>query len=41
MQSLYIGLTGREWIVKASVFLALAFLVVLVPLAIGSSGTES
>jgi hypothetical protein len=34
VQSLYIGMSGREWIVKASVFVALTFLAVLVPLAI-------
>ncbi|HEX3532487.1 MAG TPA: hypothetical protein VH988_35975 [Thermoanaerobaculia bacterium] len=33
VQSLYIGLTGREWIIKSSVFLALSFLAVIVPLA--------
>ena len=33
VQSLYIGMSGREWLVKASVFLALAFLAVVVPLA--------
>jgi hypothetical protein len=33
VQSLYIGMSGREWIVKASVFVALAFLSVIVPLA--------
>jgi len=29
VQSLYIGLTGREWVVKGSVFLTLAFLFLL------------
>lgn len=33
VQTLYIGLTGRDWIVKASVFLTLAFLSVLGPVA--------
>jgi hypothetical protein len=33
VQSLYIGMSGREWIVKASVFVALAFLSLIVPLA--------
>jgi hypothetical protein len=33
VQSLYIGMSGREWLAKASVFLALAFLSVIVPLA--------
>lgn len=33
VQSLYIGMSGREWLVKASVFVALAFLSVIVPLA--------
>jgi hypothetical protein len=33
VQSLYIGMSGREWLAKASVFLALAFLSVVVPLA--------
>ena len=32
VQSLYIGLSGREWAVKASVFLTLSFLAVLGPL---------
>jgi hypothetical protein len=33
VQSLYISMSGREWIIKSSVFLALAFLTVIVPLA--------
>jgi hypothetical protein len=33
VQSLYIGMSGREWLVKTSVFVALAFLSVIVPLA--------
>ncbi len=32
VQNLYIGLTGREWVVKASVFFALSYLVVFGPL---------
>jgi len=32
VQSLYIGMSGRQWAVKASVFLTLAFLAVVVPL---------
>ncbi len=35
VQSLCIGLTGRDWLIKGSVFLALAFLVALGPLADG------
>lgn len=34
VQSLYIGLSGREWVVKASVFLALSFLAAIGPLAL-------
>jgi hypothetical protein len=34
VQSLYIGLSGRDWVVKASVFVALAFLAIVVPLAL-------
>ena len=33
VQSLYIGLTGREWAVKAMVFVTLSLLVVIVPLS--------
>jgi hypothetical protein len=33
VQSLYIGMSGREWVVKASVFVALSFLAIIVPLA--------
>ncbi|HUP62921.1 MAG TPA: hypothetical protein VNA69_21190 [Thermoanaerobaculia bacterium] len=33
VQSLCIGLSGREWAVKASVFVALTFLAIIVPLA--------
>jgi hypothetical protein len=32
VQGLYIGLTGREWAVKANVFLALLFLSIMLPL---------
>jgi hypothetical protein len=32
VQNLYLGLTGREWIVKASVFFALSYLLVFGPL---------
>ncbi|MDQ6801060.1 MAG: hypothetical protein M3041_09510 [Acidobacteriota bacterium] len=32
VQSLYIGMSGRGWVVKASVFVTLAFLSVIVPL---------
>ena len=35
VQSLCIGLTGRDWLIKGSVLLALAFLVALGPLADG------
>ena len=33
VQTLYIGLTGREWVVKASVFLALSVLSLIGPIA--------
>jgi len=33
VQSLYIGMSGREWVVKASVFVALSLLAIIVPLA--------
>lgn len=33
VQNLYIGLTGRAWLIKSSVFLTLSFLIVLVPAA--------
>jgi hypothetical protein len=32
VQSLYIGMSGREWVVKASVFLALSLLAIMLPL---------
>jgi hypothetical protein len=35
VQSLYIGLSGREWVVKASVFITLSLLAVIVPLGNG------
>src|SRR3972149_2322328 len=31
VESLYIGLPGREWLIKSSVFLTLSFLVVIGP----------
>jgi hypothetical protein len=34
VQSLFIGMSGREWVVKASVFVALTFLAVALPLAV-------
>jgi len=34
VQSLYIGMSGREWIVKASVFAAVSFLAAILPLAV-------
>ena len=33
VQSLYIGLTGREWVIKSSVFLTLSFLIIIVPIS--------
>src|ERR1700693_649594 len=33
VQGLYIGMSGREWVVKASVFVGLSFLAIIVPLA--------
>ena len=33
VKSLYIGMSGREWVAKASVFVALAILAIIVPLA--------
>ncbi|HXA15523.1 MAG TPA: hypothetical protein VN380_00915 [Thermoanaerobaculia bacterium] len=33
VKSLYIGLSGREWVVKASVFVTLSILAIIVPLA--------
>src|SRR5258708_33933274 len=40
VQSLYIGMSGREWVVKASVFVALTFLAVVLPLAVWISGNR-
>jgi hypothetical protein len=43
-QSLYIGMSGRRWLVKASVFLALSFLAIMLPLAhwiAGNRGAEA
>jgi hypothetical protein len=40
VQSLYIGLTGREWLVKSSVFLTLSLLALVLPLAHWISGNE-
>src|SRR5205085_4339943 len=34
VQSLYIGMSGREWVVKGSVFVALTFLAAVLPLAV-------
>jgi hypothetical protein len=34
VQSLYIGMSGREWVVKGSVFAALTFLAVVLPLVV-------
>ena len=33
VKNLYIGLTGREWVIKSSVFLALSFLIIIGPIA--------
>ena len=33
VQTLYVGMSGREWVVKASVFVALSLLAIIVPLA--------
>ena len=41
VQSLCIGLTGRDWLIKGSVILALAFLVALGPLADGIIGDRN
>ncbi|MDB6035877.1 MAG: hypothetical protein JWM16_6215, partial [Verrucomicrobiales bacterium] len=40
VQSLYIGMSGREWVVKGSVFVALTFLAVVLPLAVWMSGNR-
>lgn len=34
VQSLYVGLTGREWLIKASVFVTLTLLTILFPVAL-------
>ena len=34
VQSLFIGMSGREWVVKASVFVAVTFLAIVLPLAV-------
>src|SRR5436305_1607890 len=34
VQSLYIGMSGREWVVKGSVFVAVTFLAVVLPLIV-------
>jgi hypothetical protein len=34
VQSLYIGMSGREWVVKGSVFVSLSFLAIVLPLAV-------
>ena len=40
VQSLYIAMSGREWLIKAAVFVALAFLAVIVPVAHWALGSE-
>jgi len=40
VQSLFIGLSGREWVVRASVFVALSVLSIIVPLAHWVSGNR-
>lgn len=40
VQSLYIGMSGREWVIKASVFAAVTFLAVALPLAVWISGSR-
>jgi len=40
VESLYIGMSGREWAVKASVFVALSLLAVVLPLAHWVSGNR-
>jgi hypothetical protein len=40
VQSLYIGMSGREWIVKGSVFAVLTFLAVVLPVAVWVSGSR-
>ena len=40
VQSLYISMSGREWLIKTSVFLALAFLTGIVPLVHWIAGSR-
>lgn len=40
VQSLFIGMSGREWIVKGSAIAALSFLAVIAPLAVWISGSR-
>jgi hypothetical protein len=40
VQSLYIGMSGREWVIKASVFVALSFLAIILPLAVWIKGNK-
>ena len=40
VQSLFIGMSGREWVVKASVFAVLTFLAVILPLAVWISRSK-
>jgi hypothetical protein len=40
VQSLYIGMSGREWVVKASVFVVLALLAIVLPLAHWVAGSR-
>src|SRR5947208_15353543 len=40
VQSLYVGMSGREWVVKASVFAVLTFLAVILPLAVWISRSK-
>jgi hypothetical protein len=40
VQSLFIGMSGREWVIKASVFAALTFLAIVLPLAVWISRSK-
>ena len=40
VQSLYLAMNGREWLIKAAVFVALAFLAVIVPAAHWALGSK-
>jgi hypothetical protein len=40
VQSLYIGMSGREWVIKASVFVALSFLAVILTIAVWIKGNK-